>query len=868
MGFKIYKREDFSYSTPQEMYQDNKLKKIRGLLDYQSEMLCSYMENESANTLALELPTGSGKTLVGLLIGEFRRRKNKERVLYLCPTNQLVNQVVEQAKEKYGLNAISFCGKQKDYSPTDRSSFALAKAIGVTTYSSFFAVGSIFTDVDIVIMDDVHSSEDYIISGWSIQIDGEDNCFELLSEWLKPSIGELEYSFLVGEMNDSEAREWCDIIPMPIIGDKIDELYSILQQGIAEGTPNSYALSRLAQNLEDCGIYLANKRILIRPCVAPTMTIDAFKRVKQRVLMSATLGKSGELERITGIEKIVRLPIVKEWDKKGLGRRFFIFPDLAFEGDGRKDVIKSLQLLCKKSVILVPDGDRIHKIRELYASEMEQVSVFEAKDIEKSKQVFVDKPEATVILANRFDGIDFSDEESRLLFIWNLPRTTNLQERFLATKMGARVLYDERIRTRIIQAVGRCSRNPSDYSIVCVIGDSIYDEIAKESRLRLFPPELRAEIQLGLENSLEYKSIDEMIEQANSFLTRNEEWQEAESYIVELRKDYWNEDGEAKPIWDVLSRSAVLELQYQYAVWKKDYKTAFERAVEIIDVLNNPTVGGYKSFWQYIAGNVAYCLYRKGEEEYKAKGISYWEKAVNASIRIKWLPSLPGRVYRESFNEVPNDDFFADCIERIEKVMGSFKTMQKLEAAIQTIIMNIKSDDGNTFESGHKDLGKMLGFIAENPSSSGAPDPYWIVNEKLIIVSEDKIVKTQDGEGRSICIADIDETNRHETWIREKEKSRISSDAKIITALVSNSVSLDEEAKMYAKNAYYVNREEFLSLAKKALTCFRTLWTSFSGSGNIVWRNNVHAAFMKEKLTPSDILSFFTSRKLEDLPVR
>ena len=39
-------------------------------------------------------------------------------------------------------------------------------------------------------------------------------------------------------------------------------------------------------------------------------------------------------------------------------------------------------------------------------------------------------------------------DESRLLFIWNLPKTTNLQERFLITRMGASKLYAERIRTR------------------------------------------------------------------------------------------------------------------------------------------------------------------------------------------------------------------------------------------------------------------------------------------------------------------------------------------------------------------------------------------------------------------------------------
>ena len=70
MAFKIRKIEEFQYSSPQEMYQDNKLKKIMGPLDYQSAMIDAYMKHENSKTIALELPTGSGKTLVGLLIGE------------------------------------------------------------------------------------------------------------------------------------------------------------------------------------------------------------------------------------------------------------------------------------------------------------------------------------------------------------------------------------------------------------------------------------------------------------------------------------------------------------------------------------------------------------------------------------------------------------------------------------------------------------------------------------------------------------------------------------------------------------------------------------------------------------------------------
>ena len=376
MAFKIRKREVFSYSSPQDMYQDNKLKKIMGPLDYQTAMLDLYIKNMEKRTVALELPTGSGKTLVGLLIGEYRRRKNKEKILFLCPTNQLVHQVVEQANLKYGLKAIAFCGKQKDYSPKDKSSFLMSEALGVTTYSSFFALNSFFKDVDVLIMDDVHSCEDYIISNWTIQIDSETTIFTEIAELLKNCISEVDYKYLLEEEYLPDVASWCNMLPMPLALNKLDELQLILQHGIESGTSNFYAYSRISENLQECNIYIANRKILIRPWIAPTMSFKAFADAKQRILMSATLGRSGELERITGIEKICRLPIVNDWDKKGLGRKFFTFPDLSLGEDEQGEVVMALQNLCKKSVFLVPDSQSAKAIKGFYTEHISSAKNF------------------------------------------------------------------------------------------------------------------------------------------------------------------------------------------------------------------------------------------------------------------------------------------------------------------------------------------------------------------------------------------------------------------------------------------------------------------------------------------------------------
>ena len=864
MAFKTRKREVFSYSSPQDMYQDNKLKKIMGPLDYQTAMLDLYIKNMEKRTVALELPTGSGKTLVGLLIGEYRRRKNKEKILFLCPTNQLVHQVVEQANLKYGLKAIAFCGKQKDYSPKDKSSFLMSEALGVTTYSSFFALNSFFKDVDVLIMDDVHSCEDYIISNWTVQIDSETTIFTEIAELLKNCISEVDYKYLLEEEYLPDVASWCNMLPMPLALNKLDELQLILQHGIESGTSNFYAYSRISENLQECNIYIANRKILIRPWIAPTMSFKAFADAKQRILMSATLGRSGELERITGIEKICRLPIVNDWDKKGLGRKFFTFPDLSLGEDEQGEVVMALQNLCKKSVFLVPDSQSAKAIKGFYTEHISSAKIFEAKDIEESKQSFVDYPEGTAILANRFDGIDFSDDASRLLFIWNLPKTTNLQERFLITRMGASKLYAERIRTRIIQAVGRCSRNPSDFSIVCVIGDSIQNDLTKQEKIKQFPPELRAEIQFGLENSVDYSTVKDVIEQARDFLDRNENWQEAEEYIVDLRNAYWDEIDEVeKQVNDKLQKSAVLELKFQYSLWKKDYKAAFGFACDIIGVLNAPALSGYKCFWNYMAGCMAFYLFQQGQSEYRTSGVQYLEEALKENISIRWLSDIKEKLFCAENKDIEENDFFFDCVERLENVFTSLPTAQKLEKRIKKILDDLNSLDGKVFERGHKELGELLGYISHNPSSTGAPDPYWIINENNVVVSEDKIYEEKE-QIKSIPISDVSEAGRHCVWILEHEK-RILKDANIYTVLITNSTSIEDDARIYADNLYYVYRKDYVSWAVKALTVIRRVWNTYTDGGEMAWREAVHEEFMKESVTPKDYLEFVCKMKLKNI---
>jgi len=865
MSFKTSKQENFTYTSPQEMYQDNKSKKIMGLLDYQAAMLEKYMENFDKNVLAMELPTGSGKTLIGLLIGEFRRCKNKEKIVYLCPTNQLVNQVASHANQKYGIKAIAFCGKQKDYNPKEKAAFSLANAIGVTTYSSFFAQNSFFSDVDIIIMDDVHSSEEYIVSNWTLEFRRDTTDFIQIVELFKDIISENDYHYLTSDELNRDAISWCNIVPMPLISSKISSLLNIIRINLDESTSNYYSFGRIKENIQECNIFLSCTTILIRPWIAPTLTVNSFKSAKQKILMSATLGKCGELERITGINNIIRLPIVNDWDKKGLGRKFFIFPDLSLREGYHNDILLRLHKKTERSVILVPDNRSAKEMEEFFNGNSRKTSIYNARDIETSKDDFINERDAIVIMANRFDGVDFADDECRMLFIYNLPQTTNIQEKFLISGMSASKLYAERIRTRIIQSVGRCSRNPSDYCVVCILGNTIYKELTDISSQKQFPPELRAEIQFGIENSTDYSNVEDIIEQVSDFLNRTEAWQEAEKSIVIKRNIFSHEENKEMDLINAkLHKAAQEEVIFQYSMLKKNYKDAYNAAQNIISSLDAPALGGYKVFWNYIAGSLSYFLFMQGSNEYKNIGIEHLTKATKMQTNAKWLSNLAVKVFENKI-VLQQDTFFDDIIVGFENVLSSFNNSIKLEAEIKTILSDLSSDDGDKFERGHKKLGWLLGYISEKSKEQGAPDPYWIINKSLCVVAEDKIYEEKDGIcAKTIPLKDVTSAGRHEIWIRKNIKELLP-DAQILTVFISNSESVASEAKIHCKNIFYLTRNQLFSWAVKATTEIRSVYYTFTGCGDAEWRNSLYHSLSEKKITPKDYVDLVKSMKLSDL---
>lgn len=111
------------FETPEEMYSRGGVPRtpasVGSLWIHQGDVLRAYAEtHQTTPDLALELPTGTGKTLPGLLIAEWTRRKAEGPVLYATPTKQLARQVAETAKTE-GVPARVLVGSHHSWgSPT------------------------------------------------------------------------------------------------------------------------------------------------------------------------------------------------------------------------------------------------------------------------------------------------------------------------------------------------------------------------------------------------------------------------------------------------------------------------------------------------------------------------------------------------------------------------------------------------------------------------------------------------------------------------------------------------------------------------------------------------------------------------------
>lgn len=859
MAFKKFTKKKFIARTPEELLNDLKTRKIKGLIAHQADILRAYFEEHTKHIdIALQLPTGSGKTLVGLLIAEWRRIRYNERVVYLCPTRQLVNQVVEHAVKKYGLNPLGFVGKQREYAPEYKTAYTRAEAIAITNYSSFFCHPTFFDNAQVVILDDVHAGDNYISQAWSLEINKYDSehkpLFNSIVSILQDNLKHSDYVRLLNEDSDDIGREWVNKVPTPTFCNLLHELINVLDIETID-TDLVYAYRRIRESLKACHMYLSNTRILIKPYIAPTNTHPPFANAQHRVYMSATLGEGGELERLTGVPFIKRLPVPKGWDKQGIGRRLFIFPELTLDEDESVSLTCEIVKRAQRGLVLLPSIKKADSLREKL-SKLGDFEFFNAKDLEESKESFIQSNNGIALLANRYDGIDLVDDDCRVLVIAGISRATNLQERFLITRMCAMPLYNDRITTRIVQAAGRCTRSPNDYSVVIIMSDDFAGFLMQRDKTCLFHPELQAEIEFGIQQSRGLVT-EELLANVDIFLEQSEDWKDADAGILELRDDSIQS---RLPDVEALSKCVSSEVGYQYAIWNEDYKCALDQCREVLNYLGGDNLKGYRAFWNYLAGSAAWLGAQQGISGFDKISQDYYRRSVGIAPQVRWLAEL---IDTPSQAGTSNDNSIVlAIIERLEVFLDNCGTVnnRNFDKKVSEIFEGLNSSESIKFELGHERLGTLLGYESGNCETTAAPDPWWIANSDLCFIFEDHNPENADN-----CIGanKVRQVESHPKWVIENLE--VYESAQIISILISPRDKIDRNAIPYAGDVRYWNKSEFIKWANNSIGIVRELRRNFPGRGDLVWRAEACNAYKSNNMSPIELLNNVLQQKLADL---
>ncbi len=722
------------YASPGELYRDlpRRPGAVPGLWAHQSEMLKTFASKAGEPDVALELPTGTGKTLTGLLVAEWTRRKWRARVIYACPTQQLARQVAAAAYRE-GIDTALLVGRHADWPVPDHAAYEAATAIAVTTYSSIFNSNPHLAEADLILFDDAHAGEQYVGEAYSVD----------LSRWKSPE----EYMAALEAVAPALDGVFLERLrapqPDPGISSDVRMVVPLRQPGmIAEidrvlgsfAAPHSYRYSMIRAGLASCLVYVAYSGILVRPYLPPTHQNHLLSHARQRVYLSATLGEGGELERAFGRSGILRLEQPDDSTAPRYGRRFFVFPEFVEAADTAA-LDRSIVAAAGKALVLAPRTDTA--MNDAATLAQPGWLVWGIDQVAESMAPFAELDHGVCGLAARYDGLDLPGDACRLVALDGVPDQDNLQERFLQSRARAGAALAARVRTRVIQGAGRCTRGPGDTAVVLILGSELSRYLTRPEVIAALDSELQAEIRFGRENAQAGTDSD-MLTNVHAFLHQDsdESWRtQAEPALTDYRREMTQQapDGTA-----ALSACVQHEIQAWASATIGAWADASTHAHEVARIAGTGgfSTKGYRAFWTYLEATW-------GDQAADESGDSAGRTAAQGLVRqseqimglgswVRQMAPFPA-MQRSGLSAVD-----ANAVNTVAAVLDAGVNQGKFRRRIGEIHAGLAERDPGKYEPALTEMGKLVGADASKPPGTGRCDSTWCWGNVLWLALEAK----------------------------------------------------------------------------------------------------------------------------------
>lgn len=865
MAFITGGAQQISAENPEALFRD--LARLdhgpKHLWAHQADILRDYLNHQHDADLAIELPTGAGKTLVGMLVGEWRRRTLGERVVYLCPTLQLARQAVADAQAA-GISVVDLTGTNWGWDANDRLAYTQANAIAVAHYKAVFNSNSQLDDAGLLVFDDAHAASSAIADTWTVRFDHGTTAYDEIVTLLAPGLPGTAAARLLSATHDQTMRSEGFLVDPEIVSGNLAKLTQTIDTQ-AQRSAAKYPWRMLRDSVDACSVFVSADEVIVRPLLPPTNSHSPYTAPKQRLYLSATIGAGGELERAFGRRRITRMAVPAGWDARGTGRRFFVFPQLTNEfaradddaaaGQALAEFVSALMKTAGRSLLLTPSNYALEQYRQLLVPA--GYKTVTASDVEATLVPFTSEPQAVLALANRYDGIDLPDEHCRLIVLAGLPVGADPQEKFYTTLLGAKRVLQERTRTRFAQGAGRATRNASDRAVVVVLGQPLIAFAGDKDVQEGTHPEIRAELEIGIRNSGRRPAAD--VETAiHQFLAQDPDWNNLiEPEIRSLRDMYAAAEDAADT--KALQTAAPYEILAMEAAWRGNFGDAVRQAERAIQALSGGAeLRPYQALWNYIAAHWAR-LATGTDASFASQAEALMRAANAAASRTTWMPN---RRLVDGTSATPQSDssrLDELACAGIISYAKSFSKPRALTRAITDMKENLSQREASRYEKGLVSLGKLLGADAHKPDEEARADAVWRWSDEIWVAWE---AKSEAKDANDISADDIRQANTHLRAASADLDEEIPPGSRIF--LVSGKSTIHDPARALAANELsFALLEDVQQIAEQV----EAVWMSLQGrllsdAESAELGPGVLKAFTDEGVLPSMVLQVLSGRLL------
>jgi len=367
-------------------------------------------------------------------------------------------------------------------------------------------------------------------------------------------------------------------------------------------------------------------------------------------------------------------------------------------------------------VVLVPSADKAKQWVNVGAEILSGEHI--NANIEKLKK----SEGGLYILINRYDGIDLHANMCRILIIDGYPTFTSYKELYTEMRLDS---VKASLKAQIIeQGLGRAVRSGSDYCTVYLMGSDLLQFLGNNYNLQFFTAVTRKQLEMGL-SLLDGQSKDNSLvtirETTDLCLNQSSDWRAYHSQQLSgVESDKLNDD-KIKNLNIAQAENDAIDL-YRSRNYLAAKEIILKRIIETNDLTDK------QNGWYFqLAAQFLYMENKPASNDLQIKA---------SKITPHMFQTNLGHNYTKiSANEEQSSN--------VLKFISQFNKSYDLKIYLEEVLCNLifsPDVDSSKFENALANVGRILGFYAQEPESDfgNGPDVLWGMTDNHYLILEAK----------------------------------------------------------------------------------------------------------------------------------